>query len=145
MYFYNEKERQLLHSNQKEEWLLWMAEEESKGTSFGAALVIAALGIAGFFTFLLTWIPAFFLMAVSIKRQAKKYLQKNRTKLERLWDIRVSQYHALLYKEAQRKDLKEKGILTCPNCISDKVEVFAQNGYPKMVCKMCGKIFNPGE
>ena len=55
----------------------------------------------------------------------------------------------------RRKKLKAQGIPTCPHCGSEKIEIFTslsnsvfgnyEHTHPKVICKLCGKLSNPGE
>ena len=144
--FVPEKEKELLKKRDKEGWILYTAGIECPGTTFIGACVTTALLITGFFTFLLTWIPAFMVMGFSMNTKTKKYANKHRDKLEIKYIQRLAAWDIEMERQNKRQQLKAQGIPTCPSCMSEKVEVFAQiSNLPKMVCKVCGRTFNPGE
>lgn len=136
----------------KEVYLQKVMKTRKIGTSFFGALICTGLIIAGFFTFGLTWIPAIIVGAFSTNRRRKKYYNKHKEELDYLYN---EYYKRESVKLQKRAEARAQGVPTCPHCASDKVEVFASMSnsflgsyeytHPKMVCKMCGRTFRPGE
>ena len=123
--------------------------------SFGAFIVITLIVLIGLpglgfcipFT-IGSWILAFVIGSSSREKIIKKYIKKHQKALEEEY----LNYSNLIDK---RNQAILKGIPTCPHCASEAIEVFTdirnsfsgrfEYGKPKMVCKICGKVFNPGE
>lgn len=136
----------------KEQYLQEIMRKRGIGTSFFGALICTGLVIAGFFTFGLTWVLAIIVGNVSTSRRRKKYYKTHQIELDTLYD---AYYNRENTKRQKRAAARAQGIPTCPHCASDKVEVFAsisnsflgsyEYSHPKMVCKMCGRTFRPGE
>lgn len=132
----------------KEQFLQEVMTERRIGTSLFGAFIVVGLVIAGFFTSGLTWILAIIVGMVSTSRRREKYYNTHQIELDTL-------YNEYCNRERKRAAARAQGIPTCPYCVSDKIEVFTfisnsflgsyEYSHPKMVCKMCGKTFKPGE
>ena len=140
----------------KKEWIYEIARERSgvKATEETNKKLYSILGILGFFTWGLAWLvlilcgifEAIFGNAAR-NRLINKYIKEHCQQLDAEYEIASAKYKRRMEKKAQ-------GIPTCPNCESEKVEVFThiensfsgkyEYGEPQMVCKVCGHIFKPG-
>lgn len=130
--------KRALEIKDMESWIRTTAEMEMPKTQTKSSFLENFLFIAGFFTFFLTWKPMFKLM----DRDLDNYIKNNSQDLVNRFYIEYEKYSL----NKKRQQMKLQNIPSCPHCASDKISVFSNEyGKPKMVCKLCGKVFNPGE
>jgi hypothetical protein len=140
------------HYINKEEYIKKEGVKRTAGITLGGSIIILLLIILGFSTFGISWLFIYSVYLLSRDKKIKNYIKSHRKELEQDYEAIKKHY---LQIDKKREQAILKGIPTCPHCASEAIEVFTdignsflghfEYGKPKMVCKICGKVFNPGE